>query len=276
MAKTSTAKIVALEPSAEFILPAGGIQSSIRMLTAPSGTDQTVAALIQQGWSGFEHPLPTKFFDWARRRPGVVADVGANSGLYSLLGTFAAPGNEVFAFEADPEVFKVLERNLDLNFGHRVTALAMAVSDTSGEADLFIPAKGHGLVETSSSLEQSFKPEHSSVIKVKVTSIDAVVKERLRRDQRLSVAKVDIEGHEWPALSGAGWSVHRFRPLLFVEVLDRAAYDFLTHFLSEHSYLDVPLLPEGRLAAYGNVEFHPGAWNHAFVPSEMLPEFLAG
>ena len=178
------------------------------------------------------------------------------------------------AIEPHPVVFQALEANLEENYGHRVTALPLAVSDTPGRASLYVPLQGHGLIETSSSLVREFKDQHSAVLDVDVTTVDTVMRERLKAGQRLTLMKVDIEGHEWPAISGAGWSVHQYRPLLFVEVLPRAELPWLSRFLQEHAYCDVPLVPDGRLAAYGTVEYHPNALNHAFVPQEILNDFL--
>ena len=152
--------------------------------------------------------------------------------------------------------------------------MPLAVGDTPGRASLYVPLQGNGVVETSSSLVQEFKDEHAAVLEVDVTTVDTIMRERLRIGQRLTIMKVDIEGHEWQAISGAGRSVHRYRPVLFVEVLPRAALPSLSRFLNEHTFYDGPLLPEGRMAAYGTLEYHPNAWNHAFVPQEILRDFL--
>lgn len=53
------------------------------------GRDQVARALWSGGWDGFEPPLPSVVAATLRRWPGMFLDVGANSGLYSLIAIAA-------------------------------------------------------------------------------------------------------------------------------------------------------------------------------------------
>ena len=64
-------------------------------LDPQEGRDQIAAEVARSGWEGFETPLPRFFFQTARRVPGLLVDVGANTGFYSLLGAAASPRNRL-------------------------------------------------------------------------------------------------------------------------------------------------------------------------------------
>ena len=238
------------------------------------GRDQVVnAAMIH--WSEFERPMPQYLYSCARRWPGLMIDVGANSGFYGLLAAVADPGNRVLAFEPDPPVHEALRQNIVANnLQNRITALAMALSSKVGMAALFVPSQEHGLVETSSSLEASFKDSHSEVRQVMVSTLDHFLSASAHGPSPVSLIKMDVEGHEASVLDGSHETVARWKPILFVEVLPRADLAMLSSFIARHGYVDVPLHPSGMPTAHGAVSYDQAAWNHAFVPPERLMEFL--
>ena len=239
------------------------------------GRDQVVTA-ARYDWSAFERPLPAIFLACVPAHAGLVVDVGANTGFYALLAVAAAGRTRVVAFEPDPAVLPLLRENVALNREERrIAVCAAGVSDRSGTARLYVPTQEHGLVESSSSLEQAFKETHSRVHEVRVTTLDAHLAGWRHRLSRVSIIKIDVEGHEAAVLRGSAATVRRWRPIIFVEVLDRGEMASLTRFVAEHGYVDIPLRPQGPLEPAGSVAFHAEAWNHAFVPLEQEAAFLA-
>jgi FkbM family methyltransferase len=240
-----------------------------------NGRDQIVAMAALSSWTSFERPLPTMFHSYVTRKSGVIIDVGANSGFYSLLAMCASTTVQVLAFEPDETVFNVLRRNISANRAWgQIEAVPLALSSSSGVATLYVPTQEHGLLETSSSLEQAFKEAHSEARVVKTTTLDAFLADHQRRKERVTLVKVDVEGHEAEVLKGARETIARWRPLLFIEVLPRFDPEGLAHVLAEHDYVDVPLFPEAPLKPEAQIRWHDDAWNHALVPAEAAEQFL--
>jgi FkbM family methyltransferase len=82
-------------------------------------------------------------------RPGdVVLDVGANHGFFTCYA--AAQGARVFAFEPDPDTYRLLEANVRRNtVGDAVRLFPWAVGADSGEVELFrTDALGGGMSTT--------------------------------------------------------------------------------------------------------------------------------
>lgn len=238
------------------------------------GRDQIARDVGQGGVWGFEPPLPALFIELARRSTGDVFDVGANTGLYSILAVAANRTTRVHAVEPLPNAAELLDANLALNrrLARRVQVHRCALSDTSGTAPLYLPPPSGATIETSASLDPTFKDEVASAVDVETRSLDDLWEEVGRPD--VGLVKIDTEGTEHLVIRGAHKALESNRPVVICEVLPRARTDELTAFLARTQSFDVRLQRD-RLILGEVVTFDPDAWNHAFVPQEMLPTFRA-
>jgi FkbM family methyltransferase len=232
--------------------------------------DLVAATIADGGWEAFERPMPRCFFNYLAESPGLVIDGGINTGYYAFLACAASDLNFVLGFEPDATVRKFLWQNIFLNqLTDRISVSPLALSNRIGLAELYVPDPGHGLIESSSSLDASFKDRHSGVVRVGVSTLDAVLSSDLWQAKRVTAIKIDVEGHELSVLEGAAGTIAKWRPVVFVEILDRAHFSALSALIARFDYWDVPL-QEGSLTAGRAVAFHSSAWNHAFVPTELL------
>lgn len=238
------------------------------VLDDADGTD-LVARTMQQG--AYEAPLPMVLMALVARTPGLFLDVGANNGLYSVLAGITRPDATVLAFEPYAPVLAVLESNVQANgLGDRVKIHPVALSDSEGTAILYLPDQGHGLVETSCSLEPGFKPGCDS-LQVEKRMLDSI-----ELAGSVDLIKADIEGHELAFMKGARNTITRDRPIIFAEVLQispEVSAEF-TQLLQQIGYIDFALRKEVAILCDA-VAHDPLAWNHAFVPRDRLEVFKA-
>lgn len=226
-----------------------------------------VARQIASG--SYEPPLPMLMMATLVRAEGIFVDVGANTGVYTVMAGTIAPDRPIVAFEPLPTVVEILKRNIVANgLAERVRLVEVALSDAAGTAKLHLPDPGHGLVETSASLEPDFQQAHS-ICEVRVERLDDIG----IRDQ-IAVIKVDIEGHEHAFLRGARDVILRDRPIIFAEVVGPAKRSAIGAFLHGVDYMDFRLRPDMAIHD-GEVMFDNAAWNHALVPRERLSSFKA-
>lgn len=256
------------------MLPDNACFTFLRMFRH-GGRDTTATFLADGAWDEFEHPMPAHLYNWVRSHAGIVIDGGAHTGFYSLLAAAASAGARVLAFEPDPTVRELLQSNIAANgLGDRIAVSPAALSGSAGRAPLYVPPQDHGMIETSSSMEPGFKSRFSEVLNVETSTVDQVVAALPSGEQRVTVLKLDVAGHEAAALDGSEATVTEHRPVVFAEVLDRADFGRLSRFVARHNYIDVPLRSTGQLHPQAAVTFERDAWNHAFVPAEVLPAFL--
>jgi FkbM family methyltransferase len=222
----------------------------------------------------YESPLPEVFAAYVERTAGLVIDVGINTGFYALLACAVRNDSTVLGFEPYPNVEYYLQKNIQLNsFQDRIFVFPLAISNKVGKASLYVPLNGHGLLETSSSLERSFTSEHSEVIEVAVSTLDTIIGTSDWEKMGISALKIDVEGHELAVLQGASTTIAKWRPVIFIEILDRVDCHSLTSFITERGYVDFPLHKDS-LVACDTIRFYPTAWNHALVPRERVKDFL--
>lgn len=141
----------------------------------------------------------------------VVLDIGANMGWYSLLAERQARGDvDVFAFEPDPDNFRLLTENLALNGARRVTPLQRAVSAEPGTVRL------HRYRDTNLGRHSVLPINDGETVDVAAVTIDGFWAERGLGDRVPRFIKIDVEGYELVALRGARAVLARC-PLLLAE-----------------------------------------------------------
>jgi FkbM family methyltransferase len=126
-------------------------------------------------------------------RDSIVADVGANQGLYTLCLARIAVAGHVYAFEPDPELFRCLENNIRNNRLMNISAIRAAASDQSGILSLAVNALNRGDNRVSKILGGA-----SSTRQVQAVTIDEAV-----INTHLDVLKIDVQGFEIEVLLGA-------------------------------------------------------------------------
>jgi FkbM family methyltransferase len=155
--------------------------------------------------------LPVCEVIWRLLDPGENAvDVGANIGaITSLMAAKTGPSGSVWSFEPHPTIHAELLANVERwrATGRKIGQIQLstkALSNADGTAELFEPegfAENHG----SASLERpatapdpaAKKPGASFHIKT------ALLDEAIPANTRLSLMKMDVEGHELNVLLGA-------------------------------------------------------------------------
>jgi FkbM family methyltransferase len=145
-------------------------------------------------------------------KPGMTFfDIGANIGQYSLLGSgLVGPNGVVHAFEPDPLVCDVLQRNLRLNGCDNVVPNRAAVARQDGTQALCLSiSDGLGTTSLSPSLYDSGLREQ-----VKTVCLDSYA--RSRSLPRVDLMKLDIEGAELQALQGAEMVLREYPDVVLI------------------------------------------------------------
>ncbi len=148
---------------------------------------------------------------------GVLLDVGANMGYFSLIAAQFDSLCKVIAVEPSSRDYKRLVQNIELNsLSDRVKSVMIAVGDRLGKKNIQIaPEERNGLNTLGAGF--AYKGiEKEAVEEVNVTTIDSIVNgEGL---DRVDVIKLDIEGSEVRALEGARDTINSYRPVIIVGV----------------------------------------------------------
>ena len=256
-----------LEPQYVRLSPPSYFEDSTDILLSTArGRDSIALRLARGGWTGFEAPVPDVVAACAQCIEGVFFDVGANTGLYSLLVAKASLKTKIYAFEPYPPARENFLANIACNsVVSRIDVTDFALSERKGTQDMYIPLQDHGSIESSSSLNPDFKPEHAKVIQVKVITMDGYVQEN--EINRLGLLKIDVESTEHQVIAGALETIKRNRPLIILEVLHLANHQWLNRFCQDNSYRAFTLHVDS-IRGRDQVAFDNSAWNQCFCPQE--------
>jgi FkbM family methyltransferase len=199
-----------LEIKARPLIAYDAESTAIRMrdgyIMAPSNLPTFVTMLANATSRGLEPGTG----DVLRRlvQPGmVVADVGANIGLLTLVLAWAAgPSGKVFAFEPEAIPRSNLEKMKHLNGLSWVEVRDQAVGAQAGQLTFHVSdIIGH------SSLYALPEAEEARTFQVEVVRLDDVAPAK-----RLDVVKIDVEGAELDVLAGMSGLIARNKDLAIV------------------------------------------------------------
>ena len=241
------------------------------------GRDQVAMSAWAQGWAAYEAPLPGLMALWCAALRPVVVDVGANTGFYSLLA-LATGAAHVHAFEPVTEIAGVLRANAQMSeLTARLSVHELALGQASAVMDLHFPQASHGWVETSASLNQSFRARHAGVRQVQVRRLDEVLSPtRLRAHAAPDapvLVKIDVESHEPAVLQGASRWWDRVRPALVCEILPGADVGFFEDFARAHDYVHCAL-QSGGVVQEVPVKASDEQRDHLFLPRKEASRWL--
>jgi FkbM family methyltransferase len=137
---------------------------------------------------------------------GVVIDVGANLGLFSLVVRERFPDRRIIAFEPVASTFAALTANAARNSATNMECHPLAVSDRDGTARFVVLENARA----NSSLETSAPSQGGDTIEVECITLDRFVSQA--GIGRIALLKVDVEGFEISVFRGAADVLARVRP----------------------------------------------------------------
>ncbi|MFT3912821.1 MAG: FkbM family methyltransferase [Anaeromyxobacteraceae bacterium] len=161
----------------------------------------------------YEHHVTAVFR--AIVRPGAtVLDVGANHGVFTLLGARrVGPAGKVIAVEPNPQNQALVRASVAVNGFRNVTLHPCAASDRAGRLKFVTVGTNGGVVNERAAAAPSTDGRPTYCYEV-----DAVVLDEVLRDEpRIDVVKVDVEAHEPMVFRGMRGLVRRHRPLILTE-----------------------------------------------------------
>lgn len=179
----------------------------------PNGRKIAVSPDAQLRYLGWKFDTDLSALSHQMVKPGdIVWDIGANCGTFSFSCDQAS---QVIAVEADPFLCGLLRRSIARNRGS-VRLIEAAVAAGRGTAEFSIAARGRASNHLSAVDGSTQTGGERSRVSVETYSLDDLLAFAAAPD----FVKIDIEGAEVLALSGAARLLSEVRPLIYIEIGD--------------------------------------------------------
>ncbi|HWY37104.1 MAG TPA: FkbM family methyltransferase [Bacteroidia bacterium] len=146
----------------------------------------------------------------------VIVDVGANTGLFSLVAKSLNPHAKVYAFEPVKRVTDKLKANVALN-GYDIICIEKALSNFDGEAKIYDTHHEHTYSVT---INKNRNLPETPVFETVIPTQRLATFIEQNNIQHINLIKLDVETHEPEVLAGMGEYLERYRPSLLVEILN--------------------------------------------------------
>lgn len=163
----------------------------------------------------------------------IILDIGANSGLYSMVAKALSPQSEVYAFEPVIRVYDRLVKN-NTNNNFNICAEKLALSNYDGEGIIYDTSDTHILSVTVN------KNLHASKIKsfpVKILTRKLSTYIKNKKISKVDLIKLDVETHEPEVLEGMEELLEKFKPILLIEVLSDEVGERIQAIVQNCNYL---------------------------------------
>jgi FkbM family methyltransferase len=176
--------------------------------------------------------LVERFHDLIKE-DSVILDIGAQSGLFTLLSKFF-PKTKWYAFEPDPFNYDLLVKNLTINCITNVNTFNVGVTNKIGNDELKICRSHRGLNNYGNSISRfDLNSDDSIIVNTPTDTID-----NLFSDQNIDLIKIDTEGCEYNILCGGKNVIEKNKPKILLEYYEQNLLQFGKNFYDLHKLLD--------------------------------------
>jgi len=166
---------------------------------------------LTNGWE----KISTRLWIELSKDANVILDIGANTGIYSLVSKSINPSAKVYAFEPVKRVYEKLCSNNVLN-GFDIHCYELAISNNDGTAIIYDTLTPHiysvAVNKNISGLKDTI------VTEIKTQKLSTFIKQEYITG--IDLIKIDVETHEPEVLEGMECYLKLYKPTLLIEVLN--------------------------------------------------------
>lgn len=167
------------------------------------------------------------------KNASVIIDIGANTGIYSLIAKSVNPNASVYAFEPISRVFDKLVKNIELN-NCDIKPYRVAVSNYKGKATIYDVPHEH---QYSATMNLRTHTALTNTVAVEVETVTLSDFVELNNISAVDLIKLDVERHETEVLQGFLPHLYQLKPTILIEVIDDTIADYINRIFRGTDYL---------------------------------------
>lgn len=184
---------------------------------------------LENGWE----KVSMKLWIELVKNSNTILDIGANTGVYSLVAATVNNHAKVYAFEPVKRTSDILKQNLELNPNLNIQLVEKAVSNSDSLAEFYdLPTDSQYSASLNPEMLASF-PNRISY-EVETIRLDSYTE---LNNQKIDLIKLDVEMHEPEALEGMIETIKKNKPTIIIEILTNEIGVRIEQLLSDLGYI---------------------------------------
>lgn len=190
-----------------------------------------------------------KLFSALAKESDIIWDVGANTGLYSIIAKKSNPNAQIFAFEPYQINADRFRKNVFLNqMEQEIILMECAVGDTHGKISFAVPENDQicDVLSADTEFTNRFyrKWINYKTIEVQQISLDDFAFQQ--RVKKVDLIKIDVENYELNVFKGAAEILKNSSPVILVEIfVNEDKIDFFERYFKPLGYHFYIILKDG-------------------------------
>lgn len=184
---------------------------------------------LQGGWEKVSIDIWVKLC----KKSNVIIDIGANTGIFSLVAKSIQPNAKVYAFEPVKRVFEKLQQNITLN-QFDIKSYELAVSNQLGKAIIYDTPTDH-IYSVTVNKNLSEGNDSAFTVEIDLTTLDTFIEEE--KLTGIDLMKIDVETHEPEVLEGFKKHIATFKPTMLIEILNNEVAEKVNLLVKDLEYL---------------------------------------
>ncbi|MBK6731441.1 MAG: FkbM family methyltransferase [Bacteroidetes bacterium] len=261
---------VKLPPSGNFKIT---LDSGTPIILYTNQTSHVSQVIFWEGIYAYEY---IRLFESIIKECKGFLDIGANTGIYSLIAASCNKEIQVIAFDPTDAAQYYLQKNIIANgFANRIHNYQLAVSDKKTILQFYkvrnpkYPYLKYNLGGASSLIH---KPEHYETMEVECVQGDAFIAEHHPQLQ-IDFIKVDAEGAEPEIIQGLTSVIEKYKPIVVCEVRHNEITNALADFFRTRNY-GFYLFTKNALLQVENFNAMPNDSTDCFFVHEEKKELM--
>lgn len=166
-----------------------------------------------------------------------ILDIGANTGLHSIIAAKANPRAKIFSIEPYWPNYTRLQKNLGINGCTNIEVFKVAIGNSAGTLSLYVPEKDK-ITDVSSAIYGFGKRIYPEIewkeIEIEQWNLDMV----FEKTGKIDFFKCDVEGFEDQVLKGGANFFNYNTPPFVMEIsIDIEKCNYFNFFIKQYGYV---------------------------------------
>lgn len=172
---------------------------------------------------------------------GIILDVGANIGKYSILMANKYSKCKIIAIEPDKRCTEIMRKNIKLNNLNNIEIIDKVASDKPGEIDFYLNEKNparNTLFKKELTGQSSYNGDKNDTDLIpKKRTIKSITLDSIpRKGKKIIFIKIDVQGAELLVFKGSRNILKNDHPTILFEAWDKNFLEKIRDFLVGYGY----------------------------------------